>query len=115
MARLKGVDKLEALRRTAAQIQAQIQAEEAKTKERERKEDTRRKVIAGALALEHMQKNGTSEFAKTMTRLLDEYVIRPQDRTLFDGLPPKASTTPPGRRTANPSEAGTAEHVSAAN
>jgi hypothetical protein len=51
------------------------------------KPNTRRKVIAGALALEHFEKNRDSEFGRIMFRLLDEYVVRPHDRALFPDLP----------------------------
>ena len=58
-----------------------------------RAEDIRRKVIAGALALEHATRNPGSEFARIMVRLLDEYA-RPQDRRLFAGLLPGPSPAP---------------------
>jgi hypothetical protein len=51
-----------------------------------RRIDTRRKVIAGALALEHFEKNAGSEWGKIYFRLLDEYVL-PRDRYLFEFLP----------------------------
>lgn len=87
MPRQKITDRVESLRQKRAQIDAQLQAAEARQKEQARKADTRRKVIAGALAVEHMEKNKDSEFARTMRRLLDEYVTRPADRRLFPDLP----------------------------
>ena len=60
----------------------------------ERKADTRRKVIAGALALEHFVANRNSEFARILFRLLDEYVVRPHDRGLFEFLSPPDLLTP---------------------
>jgi hypothetical protein len=86
MARQKPVDKLDALRKQREQIDAQLRDLEARQKEADRKADTRRKVIAGALAIEHMEKNGGSEFGKVMARLLDEYVTRSSDRALFPNL-----------------------------
>lgn len=50
-----------------------------------RKLDTRKKIIAGALALEHMQFDG--RYGAAFRALIDEYVTRDQDRALF-GLPP---------------------------
>lgn len=67
-----------------AQINAQIRAEEAKTKDKERKKETRRKIIAGALALNHSDKNRTSEFAKKLQSLMDEYIIKDTERDLFN-------------------------------
>ena|ERR1700722_11045812 len=58
----------------------------AAQKDEARRIDTRRKVIAGALALEHLEHNAGSEFGKVMFRLLDEYVL-PKDRHLFEFLP----------------------------
>jgi hypothetical protein len=80
-------DRLDLLRRKRDQLDAQLRALEARNKQAERKADTRRKVIAGALALEHLEKNRDSEFGRVLFRLLDEYVVRPYDRTLFSFLP----------------------------
>jgi hypothetical protein len=84
---------MEALRQRQAQIAAQLKAMEARETEKARKADTRRKVIAGALAVEHMEKNPNSEFGKVLLRLLDEYVTRPADRAMFPTLPAKADNT----------------------
>jgi hypothetical protein len=81
---------------------AQLKALEAREKQAERKADTRRKVIAGALALEHFEKNSDSEFGRTLFRLLDEYVVRPHDRALFpfllepEPLDPERGSADPG-------------------
>lgn len=96
MPRMKTTDKIQALRQKQAEIQAQLQAAEARAKEQARKDETRRKVIAGALALEHAEKNGNSDFARILRGLLNEYVIRPIDRRLFPDLPElEKPTTPP--------------------
>lgn len=63
----------------------QVQKYEALQKRWKRKLDTRRKIIAGALALEHMQFDG--RYGQAFRALIDEYVTRDQDRALFD-LPP---------------------------
>ena len=87
MPRKKGVDKLEALKKKRDALDAQIQAVSARQRAAERKADTRRKILAGALALEHAEKNPDSEFARKLFRLLDEYVTRPHERALFPTLP----------------------------
>lgn len=69
---------LESLQRKTQRVQKY----EAKGKERERKLDTRKKIIAGALALEHMMFDGI--YALRLKALIDEYVTRDQDRALFD-------------------------------
>src|SRR5271155_4090557 len=86
MPRKSTADRLTTLRQKRAQLDAQLRALEARTKKAERKADTRRKVIAGALALEHFEANRDSEFGRIMFRLLDEYVVRPHDRALFEVL-----------------------------
>ena len=102
MARRSTTDRLELLRQKRDQLDAQLRALEARNKQAERKADTRRKVIAGALALEHFEANRDSEFGRIMSRLLDEYVVRPHDRALFDFLteidpvdPPATPADPP--------------------
>jgi len=73
---------LEALTLKEAQLKARIQKKRAQVKGQQRKKDTRRKIIAGALALEHMTRD--KQFAATMKQLLQEHVTRPEDRELFD-------------------------------
>ena len=115
MPRKSTADRLKTLRDKREQLDAQLKALEARNKQAERKADTRRKVIAGALALEHYEKNPDSEFHRVMFRLLDEYVLRPHDRALFPELIDAASETaqhtgangsefiPTGRETGSPS------------
>lgn len=74
------------LKRKQDQIKARIQKESAKLQGEERKKDTRRKIIAGALALEHASTD--ADFAAALHRLIFRYVDRADDRALF-GLPPK--------------------------
>jgi len=94
MPRLSTKDRAELLRRKRDQLDAQLKALEARSKQAERKADTRRKVIAGALALEHFEKNRDSKFGRVMLRLLDEYVVRPHDRALFPDLPGPETVEP---------------------
>lgn len=86
MSRIKQTDKLLSLKEKMKQLAAQAAAIEARQKEQDRKDDTRRKVIAGALALEHLAANPSSEFAIVFNQLLNEYVKRPADRALFPSL-----------------------------
>jgi hypothetical protein len=86
MPRKSTADRLQTLRTRREQLDAQMKALEAREQQALRKADTRRKVIFGALAREHYEKNPDSEFRRIMFRLLDEYVIRPHDRALFPEL-----------------------------
>jgi hypothetical protein len=79
--------KLQKLREKRDQIEAQIRTVSARERTQSRKDDTRKKIIAGALALHHAAKNPDDAFTKKLMRLLDEYVVKPHERALFN-LPP---------------------------
>ena len=64
-----------------SQLDARIQKKRAAVRTRQRKLDTRRKIIAGALALEHASID--KAFGATLLKLLNEHVTRPDDRKLF--------------------------------
>lgn len=61
----------------------QIEKYQAVQKGQERKRDTRRKIIAGALALEHKE----PVFRGKLMALIDEYVTSDRERALFDLAP----------------------------
>jgi hypothetical protein len=66
---------------------AAVQKYEGLKRRRERKLDTRRKIIAGAIALEHMKYDAA--FADAFQALLDRYVTKSPERVLFGlALPP---------------------------
>lgn len=75
---------IKAYKKKIDQIDAQLADLSAREKLAERKRDTRRKVIMGALAAHHMRKNPRSDFAKKLASLIDEYVIGDRERPLFD-------------------------------
>lgn len=75
-------EQLAELQLKEAQLKARIQKKKAEVATISRKQDTRRKIIAGALALEHMAHD--KQFAATLKQLLVEHVKRPEDRKLFD-------------------------------
>jgi hypothetical protein len=88
-------ERLAALVARRNRADAEIRRLRAKSDKLARAQDARRKIVAGALALEHTTKNPGSEFAKIMLRLLDEYA-RPHERFLFADLLPDASPAPDG-------------------
>jgi hypothetical protein len=61
-----------------------VQKYEAQARRREQKLDTRRKIIAGAIALEHIRYD--ADYGVAFYKLLDEYVTKEAERVLF-GLP----------------------------
>lgn len=62
---------------------------DARERESERKRETRRKIITGAIVLKHAQENPS--FAKTLFTLLDRFVLK-RDRHLFE-LPESSTQT----------------------
>ena len=80
-AKAREVKAAETLRRRRVKLQKY----EAQQRTLGRRLDTRKKIIAGALALEHMQFDG--RYGQAFRALIDEYVTRDQDRALFE-LPP---------------------------
>lgn len=68
------------------EIEMRINTVKARSKERARKEETRRKVLVGAVILAEAER---SEAAKQrLQALLDKHLVRPVDREVF-GLPPR--------------------------
>lgn len=76
--------KLEKLRLQKAQIDARIKEIESRERQQIRKNETRKKIIAGALALHHLEKNPEDVFSRKLFRLLDEYVTKSYERELFN-------------------------------
>jgi hypothetical protein len=87
-------ERLQTLEQRLAKVQRDLRLARAAQQDQVRRDDARRKIIAGALALEHFEKNRDSEFGKIMFRLLDEYA-RSDDRHLFEFLP--ARVPPPAQ------------------
>lgn len=100
-------ERLKKLRDKKAALEAQIRDLTSRERQQERKDDTRRKIILGAFALEHLEKNRDSHFTKTLLPLLDEYVTRQQDRDLLNarleplGLAPLPPLPPDTQEPAN--------------
>jgi hypothetical protein len=92
-ARQSDAERLAALVARRNRTEAAIRRLKTKNEKTARAQDARRKIVAGALALEHTTRNPGSDFARTMLRLLDEYA-RPHERFLFDDLLPGASPAP---------------------
>ena len=72
-----------------AKTNAKLRAIASKEKKQARRNDTRMKIMAGALAMTHMEKNPKSAFGKKMLSLLEEYVPE-KDQHLFECLSDEA-------------------------
>lgn len=82
----KTLEKANRKRAEAAALERQIRQ---KASAQERKDDTRKKVLVGAMYLEHGKKYPDQQ-ERTM-KLLSQYLQKTDDRTLF-GLPPVPAT-----------------------
>ena len=62
-------------------LKAKIQAAKSKEKVKERKLDTRRKILIGAMVLDGMKNN--EEYKTKIIQNLDKYLTKNRDRVLF--------------------------------
>jgi hypothetical protein len=83
--------RIEKLRSKRDTLNAQIRAHEQRDRAKERKADTRRKILAGAAVLAHAEHD--PEYRATLWALLGGFINRDSDRALFD-LPPLAGQSP---------------------
>jgi hypothetical protein len=86
---------LEALKAKKAQLDARISALNARRQKEAKRLDTRRKVVAGAIALEHCEHD--ANFKELLGSLLNRFLTRPVDRELFVelfGIDPATPGTP---------------------
>ena len=73
-----------------AKLNARTQRVRSRLSARERKTDTRRKILVGAMMLKlSSQHPNIKEF---MVKHLDEFLDHPRDRALFDDLPDRSNT-----------------------
>ena len=75
--------KIEDLEKKIEQLKAQKAAEEAKIRAREKKDDTRRKILVGAYFMDQAERAGTMP---DLIKKIDQFLVRKKDRELF-GLP----------------------------
>ena len=86
MPRAKPVDRIRQLEEQRARINAEIQRVRSRESQEERKRETRRKILAGAMVLDRVARKDLSE--KLFKADMDRFLEREQDRALF-GLPPR--------------------------
>ena len=79
--------KLEKLKAQKAALEAQIRQELGRERARQRKADTRRKILAGAAVLSEAEERPA--FHDQLMNLLARFLTKPEDRALFE-LPPRA-------------------------
>ncbi len=74
--------RLEQLLKKQEELKAQIRKEKNKLDQAERKKDTRRKILLGALMMDMMKKGELDE--KKILKRLDSFLTKDIDRKLFD-------------------------------
>ncbi len=76
----KKISKIDALKIKRERLQAQIQKLEASEKSRERKQDTRRKILVGSYFIDKAKEEGGVE---SLYQLMGNYLKRESDKQLF--------------------------------
>lgn len=104
--------RIDKLKERISQLTNQLQQEQAKERADQRKIDTRKKILLGAMVMNRMEQGFFAR--ETIREWMDSYLTRDHDRALFD-LPPlkkpedfnKGDTASPPANNAN--TRGTAE------
>jgi hypothetical protein len=76
--------RLDALKKKQEQLRAQIQKLESLEKSRDRKRDTRRKILLGSYFLDKAREEGTLD---SLFQQMENYLKRNTDRELFQLTP----------------------------
>lgn len=92
MPRAKPADRLRKLEEQRARINAEIQRVRSRESQEERKRETRRKILVGAMVLDRIARGELSE--KLFKADMDRFLDRDQDRALF-ALPKRPSKKEP--------------------
>ena len=87
MPRAKPADRIRSLKEQRARINAEIQRVRGRESLEERKRETRRLILMGAMLRDRIARKELPE--KLFKADMDRFLDRDQDRALF-GLPPKA-------------------------
>jgi hypothetical protein len=82
---MKAIDTLTRLKQKKELLDSRIQKLEAAQKTKERKSDTRRKILVGA----HYLEKATQEkaFEEELKNAMDKFLVRDSDRALFNLVP----------------------------
>lgn len=92
-------DRLKKLRQQQEELAQKIRLEESRLKEQARKDDTRRKIIAGAVALDLAEQN--PQFRALLYEAMNQAVTAERDRDLL-GLAGSSPASPPAPGSAAP-------------
>ena len=85
-------EKIEKLEQKQAQLKARLQQLRAKENAKQRKIETRKKILAGAAVLDAASRDSATK--DRLTKILDGFLTAERDRALFD-LPSKKQLNSP--------------------
>ena len=97
MPRAEPTERLRKLEEAQARIAAEIQRVKGRAAQEARKRDTHRKILAGALLLDQVQRGEWPE--ARFLAAMDKFLDKDRDRAVFD-LPPRSTaqqTQPPAK------------------
>ncbi|MCD9468960.1 hypothetical protein [Photobacterium iliopiscarium] len=77
--------KLEKITKQIEALQAKANSEKNREREKSRKEETRKKILIGAMVLDGMSKN--QDYQSKMLKNIDKYLTAERDRKLFNLTP----------------------------
>ena len=83
-------NKLDTLLQKKKQLENQIQLAKARETEKARKQDTRRKILIGAVILAQIKQKKFSE--DQLNQMLDDGLVDERDRILFNLQPKKSDS-----------------------
>ena len=86
MPRANPQERLRKIEEKQARLKAEAQRVKARAREAERKRETRRKILAGAMVLDRVARGDLPE--KLFLSDMDDFLERPHERALFE-LPPR--------------------------
>lgn len=73
--------KIDKLKKKHKQLHARIQKLESSQKSKEKKKDTRRKILVGAYYLDKAKKENSMD---ALSQVMDKFLTRKSDRLLFE-------------------------------
>ena len=84
-------EKIEKIEEQMKKLKQRLASEKAKIRNEQKKEDTRRKILVGAYFMEKYQDN-----MDELTKMIDPFLTRENDRKLFGLAPVHAGAENPG-------------------
>jgi hypothetical protein len=95
-------ERIDRIKEKKAALEARLRQEYGRERARQRKTDTRRKILAGAAVLSEAETR--PQYHAQLMRLLGRFLTKPEDRALFE-LPPLSPDGTDSAATDSPTQA----------